>query len=89
MNDWMGVGPLLVDSASCTRVLPPPSHSAFLNLPLLLLLQELGDVRQETVVLARTESILKGRAGDVDEFLRRQEEKVRAELRAVITLNYC
>jgi intraflagellar transport protein 81 len=36
---------------------------------------ELGDARQETVVLARTEAILRGRAGDLDAFLRRMEEK--------------
>jgi intraflagellar transport protein 81 len=37
--------------------------------------QELSEIRQETVVLARTETLLKGRAGDWDEFLRRLEEK--------------
>lgn len=37
--------------------------------------QELADVRQETVVLARTEQILKSRAGDLDEFLRKLEER--------------
>lgn len=37
--------------------------------------QELADVRQETVVLARTEALLKARAGDIDVFLRKLEEK--------------
>ncbi len=37
--------------------------------------QELGDLRQETVVLARTETLLRGRAGDLDTFLRRLEER--------------
>lgn len=35
----------------------------------------LGELRQETVVLARTESLLKGRVGDIDAFLKRLEEK--------------
>lgn len=35
----------------------------------------LGEVRQETVVLARTEALVKGRAGDLDAFLRKLEEK--------------
>jgi intraflagellar transport protein 81 len=35
----------------------------------------LGEVRQETVVLARTEELLKGRAGDMDAFLARLEAK--------------
>lgn len=37
--------------------------------------QELADLRNETVVLANTESLLKGRAGDLDAFLRSVEEK--------------
>ena len=37
--------------------------------------QELDDLRQETVVLARTEAVVKSRAGDLDDFLRRLEEK--------------
>ena len=37
--------------------------------------QDLGDLRQETVVLAHTETLLRGRAGDMDTFLRRLEEK--------------
>lgn len=36
---------------------------------------QLADVRQETVVLARTEALLKGRAGDMDSFLRKMEDK--------------
>ena len=35
----------------------------------------LGEVRGETVVLARTEAILRGRVGDIDGFLRALEEK--------------
>ncbi len=35
----------------------------------------LGEVRQETVVLARTEELLRGRAGDMDAFLARLEAK--------------
>jgi intraflagellar transport protein 81 len=37
--------------------------------------QELADLRQESVVLAHTEALLRGRAGDTDAFLRRLEEK--------------
>jgi intraflagellar transport protein 81 len=37
--------------------------------------QELADLRQETVVLAQTETKLKEKAGDLDVFLRRLEEK--------------
>jgi len=37
--------------------------------------QELADVRQETVILGRTEALLKSRAGDMDEFLRKMEER--------------
>ena len=37
--------------------------------------QELGDLRQESVVLAQTEALLRSRAGDMDVFLRRLEEK--------------
>lgn len=36
---------------------------------------ELGAVRAETLVLARTEELLRGRAGDMDETLRKVEEK--------------
>jgi intraflagellar transport protein 81 len=35
----------------------------------------LSEVRQETVVLARTEALLKARAGDMDAFLRKLEER--------------
>ena len=35
----------------------------------------LGEVRGETIVLARTEAILRGRVGDIDGFLRALEEK--------------
>jgi len=37
--------------------------------------QELADLRQETVILAQTETKLKEKAGDLDVFLRRLEEK--------------
>lgn len=37
--------------------------------------QELADIRQEAVVLARTEQLLKSRAGNLDEFLAKLEER--------------
>ena len=37
--------------------------------------QELADIRQETVVLANTEKVVKTRAGDLDAFLKKMEEK--------------
>ena len=57
--------------------------------------QELSDMRNETVVLANTEALLRGRAGDMDAFLRRLEEKkgvsgytsVQSDLEKVSALN--
>jgi hypothetical protein len=37
--------------------------------------QELADLRQETVIVARTEQLLKSRAGDIDTVMRRLEER--------------
>lgn len=50
---------------------------------------ELSEARQETVILAHTENILKSKAGNLDKFLQRMEEKKGIAGYTAVQVRYC